>query len=369
MRILHTESHTDWGGQEIGTYEECLYLLEQGHQVMAACRPGSGLEKACLAGGVPVASFSLMRKALFSPLVFIQAVILIVRFKPHVIHCHGAKDHWIFGLAGRALGLPVVRTRHNSVRIKPSRALTFIYRDVPQALIARGEKIKEQLVRDAQCPPGMITSIPVGARVVPPLSDSEREALRSELGVGRMRVVACVAGLRQWKGQRLLLEAWPKISSQHPDTALLLVGEGGDRGVLEEMIESRGIERVILTGFRNDVPAIMDLCDIHVLPSIGIEGIPQVILQAWAAGAAVVATPVGSVTDLVDDGVNGLLVEPGDVPSLAAGIGKILGDRQLLEKLKAGGQDTLEQGYRMEDTFRKVEEIYHELARQNISSR
>ena len=123
------------------------------------------------------------------------------------------------------------------------------------------------------------------------------------------------------KGHDHLLDAFARVHARRPDARLLLVGDGGRREWAEGLARERGLGgAVIFTGFRTDVPALLAAMDCFVLASTRTEGVPQSLLQAAAAGVPLVASRIGGIPEVVEDGVTGLLVPPEDPAALAAAI-------------------------------------------------
>ena len=102
---------------------------------------------------------------------------------------------------------------------------------------------------------------------------------------------------------------------------------------LRELVFEYGIQsNVIFTGFRDDVPAILSQCNLMILPSLFGEGLPMVIMEAMSVGVPVVSSKVEGVPDIIEDGVNGFLVSPGNVEQLSDKIIEVLSDPELLRK-------------------------------------
>jgi glycosyltransferase involved in cell wall biosynthesis len=129
------------------------------------------------------------------------------------------------------------------------------------------------------------------------------------------------------KGHDHLLDAFARVHARRPDARLLLVGDGGRREWAEGLARKRGLGgAVTFTGFRTDVPALLAVMDCFVLASTRTEGVPQSLLQATAAGVPLVASRIGGIPEVVEDGVTGLLVPPEDPAALAAAIEQTLAD-------------------------------------------
>lgn len=141
-------------------------------------------------------------------------------------------------------------------------------------------------------------------------------------------VVGTVGRLAEVKNQLLLVDAFISVLSQHPDLKtslrLILVGDGPMRNKIQSRIDAAGISDLVwLAGGRDDVPELMRLFDIFVLPSLA-EGISNTVLEAMSSGMPIIATNAGGNPELVDDGINGYLVEPKDPGALASVIKKML---------------------------------------------
>src|SRR5262245_12899113 len=142
--------------------------------------------------------------------------------------------------------------------------------------------------------------------------------LRDEYGMEPgSQIVGVVARLDPEKGHPSLLEAWPAVLREVPDAYLLVIGEGSQRAALEAQARELHIaHRVVFTGRRDDVPAVTAAIDVAVLPSYR-EAQGLSILEALALARPVVASNVGGIPEMVDDGVTGLLVPPHDAGALA----------------------------------------------------
>ncbi|HBB31981.1 MAG TPA: colanic acid biosynthesis glycosyltransferase WcaL [Cyanobacteria bacterium UBA8803] len=169
---------------------------------------------------------------------------------------------------------------------------------------------------------------------------------RRLLYVGRLAVV---------KGLPILLESLATLKRSHPDLVLTVVGDGPDRNELEQMTERLGLSgNVKFVGYQSqtEVRNYLQKTDVFVMSSFA-EGVPVVLMEAMAAGVPVVATQIAGVSELVEDGVSGYLIPPGDPVSLAERIEKLLTDRQLRFHLGKAGRVKVEKEFN----------IHHEVAR------
>ncbi|HYM83644.1 MAG TPA: glycosyltransferase [Candidatus Dormibacteraeota bacterium] len=188
--------------------------------------------------------------------------------------------------------------------------------------------------------------------------------LRAEYGMedGSL-LVGVVARLEPEKGHPTLLEAWPHVLRQVPDAYLLVVGEGSRREALEEQVRELRIgQRVVFTGRRDDVPAVTAALDVAVLPSYR-EAQGLTILEAMALSRPVVATNVGGIPEVVQDGVSGLLVPPHDADALAGAIVRLLTDHPFADTLAKAGHDAVHERFCVELMVHAIEAVYDEGAR------
>jgi glycosyltransferase involved in cell wall biosynthesis len=146
-------------------------------------------------------------------------------------------------------------------------------------------------------------------------------------------VVGCVANYKPEKGLGMLIDATARLREQVPELRVVMVGEGPLRGELEADIRRRQLEPIVrLHGTEPDARLVYSAFDLFVQASRS-EGLPNVILEAAAAGLPIVATAVGGTTEIVTSEQDALLVESGDVAGLASGIARLVSDPQLRERL------------------------------------
>ena len=146
------------------------------------------------------------------------------------------------------------------------------------------------------------------------------ESLRRDLGIPHgVPVIGTVGRLNEVKSQDLLIRSFAQISNHDPKPHLLLVGDGPERHRLQQLAEDLGIsERVHFAGYQSRPEQFLHVMDIFALTS-RLEGMPLVILEAWAAGLPVVASRVGGVPKMLAQGQTGLLFDSGDEAALSRG--------------------------------------------------
>jgi glycosyltransferase involved in cell wall biosynthesis len=271
-----------------------------------------------------------------------------------VVHTHSSVDSWVAGLAARSLGVPVVRSRHVSIPIPKARALVYRLAD---RVITSGEAVAA-IVRAAGVPAERVVAIGPGLDTARFHSGVSGAGVRAELGLSGP-VVGLVANIRGSKGHAYFLEAARAVLAARPDTRFLIVGDGVGFDDVRRRVREAGLEdRVIMTGFRRDVPEVMAALDVLVLPSIRSEAISQVIPQALAVGTPVVGTTVGGTPELVRDGETGRLVPPADAPALAAAILALINDPDAARALARRGQACVVARHSLDATMARTLEVY-----------
>ena len=186
--------------------------------------------------------------------------------------------------------------------------------------------------------------------------------LRPELGVpADAPVVGTVCALRPQKALDVLVRAAEQLRDAIPDVRVLIVGEGEERARIESLIAELGLgDTVSLLGRRNDVPDVLRTFDVAACSS-DFEGTPLSVLEYMEAALPVVATRVGGVPDLIEDGVHGCLVEPRDAQGLAAGLARLLGDPDLARAMGQRGQARRRSEFDISNTVREIERLYESL--------
>ena len=176
------------------------------------------------------------------------------------------------------------------------------------------------------------------------------------------QIVGVVARLEAEKGHRTLIDAWPDVLAAVPNAWLLIVGEGSERDALEAEAATLGVsERVVFTGRREDMPAVTAALDVAVLPSYR-EAQGLSVLEAMALSRPVVASRVGGIPEMIEDGVSGLLVPPNDCTALATAIIRLLKDHPYADMLARRGHDLVHDRFCIELMVDSIERLYDEAA-------
>lgn len=186
------------------------------------------------------------------------------------------------------------------------------------------------------------------------------DELRKEFGIGPDETLVLFVGrLDLVKGMTYLIAAAKRIMRDHDDVKLLVIGEGSLYTEYMDMTKGHP-GRIIFTGYRSDVPELMKTSDIFVLPSLS-EGAANVVMEASASGLAVIASDVGEIPSIVEDGVTGLLVKPRDEEGLYAALKRLIEDPGLVRSMGVAGRKRMEDRYGWDIVCRQVDESYRQV--------
>ncbi len=359
------------GGVERVVYELSRRLPSRGYRVKVltlstqqapACECLDGIEV------VRVPGIDLTRAAGIQSAVSMHAWVAayraLSRRQVDLIHAHNLFFH--LSLAGAclstALHVPLVTTAHLGPVDRLGGAYStlaglyertiggFILR-ASSRVIAVSDAVAGHTLRLGARPASVIT-IPNGV-------DTQRFAPRTSGGSSRPTVVF-VGRLIFNKGPQFLLDAVPQVLAQHPDARFEIVGDGPMRQALELHARRDGLNGCVhFAGQRDDVERLLTEADVFVRPSL-LEGMPLTVLEAMACGLPVVATPVGGTAELVHDGVNGYLVEPGSRTELAERLCTLLGDAGLRRDMGSKGRTLVESGYDWNEIADRTVEVYEQ---------
>lgn len=167
------------------------------------------------------------------------------------------------------------------------------------------------------------------------------------------------------KGVFELLEAFDRIHARHPDLRLVLAGDGPERMAAEQWVKNQNLERcVAFTGYLRgaDKARILNDSDIFILPSHE-EGCPVSLLEAMAAGLAVIVTPVGGIPDIIEDGANGILLRSSDPAEIAAAIQKLIKDQVFCKQAQSRNRHQAWERYEAGVVTKEIEDIYSEVVK------
>jgi len=350
LSVLHSESSRGWGGQEVRTLKELKALRTLGHNVELVCPNDAALGVRARAEGFAVHHARMRAGADVRSMAKIRALLAKRRFD--VLNTHSGHDTLIAGTAGRLAGTPlVVRTRHLALPITS----LATYNWIPHRVIAVSHYVRNYLI-SAGVHENRVDTVYDG--IVKP-ERLVHSSLRDELGLDSSAVIAAiVAMLRGNKGHDELIAAVRPMMIERPNLHVVMAGEGGDFDRLKAMIADFGlIGRIHLLGFRNDINNVLRGCDLFVLPTHQ-EALGQAFIEAMAMGLPVIGTQVDGVPELIDCGVNGLLVPARDVDALRVALTRLVDDASLRARFGLAGRIKTDRNFTVEVMARETVDLY-----------
>jgi glycosyltransferase involved in cell wall biosynthesis len=290
-----------------------------------------GYEAAVRATGVPVVH--LAARHLRDAAAYRRLARLLRAGGFDLVHAHLAYASIWGAVAAPRAGLPLVATLHVAPPRVPPLSREGLRQRLMRGLLARRAARVVAVSRaladtwiDAGLPAGRLEVVHNGIDVAAyePAADGAVDVRRELALPAGAPVLATVTVLRAGKGSEVLLEAFAALRRDHPAAVLVVAGDGPLRPALEARAAELGLGGAVRwAGFRRDVPQLLAAADLFVLPSRW-DAFPTAVLEAMAAGLPVVASHTGGIPEMVEDGVTGLLVPPGDAPALAAALSGLL---------------------------------------------
>ena len=240
-------------------------------------------------------------------------------------------------------------------------------------IVVNADAVKRWLIEEGYSPRKIVV-IRNGVDLSRFQNRGDGNRLRQEIGVPPgTRIVAVVSRLHEMKGLDQFLEAAATLAARHPDVRFLIVGdrlavkdgavvkEHAYRTGLEELARRLGIQdRVVFTGFRLDVPELLQEVAVSVLPSLS-EGLSNFLLESMAAGVPVVTTRVGGSAEAVEDGETGILVPARDATALARAIDVLLSGPDLARRMGQAGKRRMAERFSLDVMTRATERLYWSL--------
>ena len=287
-----------------------------------------------------------------------------------IVHTHGIRASFYGRLSAKWAGIPVIlSTVHYSLYNYPvGRLRKRIYAFLDKVssyscdkLICVSNAVANDLIVKSRINARKIKVIYNGIELDRFSRHQDISSFKAKFGLlETQRIIAIVGRLTYAKGHRYLLEAIGRLVESFPDIRCLIVGDGPLREELKVYAQKLGImQNCIFMGTRDDVAQILSMLDIFVLPSVS-EGLPFVLLEAMAMQCAVVATNIGGINELVEDGRTGILVPPGDNQALAAALKELLQNRKKAQSLAACARLEVEQRFTLQRTLKETQEVYDE---------
>ncbi len=361
MNILQILPELNYGGVETGTVDFAKYLVSHNHKAVVVSAGGELVEAVKSLGGVHY-TLEVNKKSLFSIIKAIGALIGIIQKENiDIVHARSRVPAWIAYFACRKARVPFITTCHGYY----SRHLFSQVMGWGKFVIVPSNIIGRHMIDDFGVACEKIRNI---ARSI----DTEKFTFMPPEAKSRTEfVIAIIGRITPLKGHIYFIKAIQKVYRSIPNIRVWIVGAAPKgrlhyKDELELLTKRLGLSHIVeFMGKRSDIPEILSKINLLVLATTTHEAFGRVIIEAQGAGVPVVATRVGGVVDIIDDGVDGILVSPSDPDSMAEGIIKVLKDYELSQALAKNARLKVLSRFTLEKMAENTLEVY----RQAITSK
>lgn len=366
-RILYVITKANWGGAQRYVYDLALGAQRRGYEVAVAYGTEGELTQKLEAAGIPTYHIEGMGRDIklgsdFRALLELYRLMRTLR--PTVVHSNSSKAGGLAALAARLSGIRrIVFTAHgwafNEDRPSWQRALIWFMHYLTVLLSHTTICVSHAARRDASSMPFVQRTLHVIHNGIGTHTLLSRDEARVRLApqFSTTTWIGTIAELHPTKQLHVLIEAFQQLSSQS-NLSLVIMGEGQERIRLETLIQSHDLEaRVRLVGHVADASSYLSALDIFVLPSRS-EGLGYVILEAGQAGLPVVASRVGGIPEVIEDGSTGLLVPPGNTDALTKALEALLSDSERSRSYGEALRERVRKEFSLEDMLTSTLSFY-----------
>jgi len=293
----------------------------------------------------------------------IRALILSERI--HIVHTFFETSDLFAGFVAKLTGVKVLISSRRDMGILRSRKHQIAYRVVGRLcskVFTVSEAVREQVLEKDQLDPKRVTTLYTGIRIQHPQSFISNPDIRQRIGIPHgVPIVLSVAHILPWKGHADFLRMAAHVHEKVPEAQFVVAGSANDRALFNELLllrESLGLRSHV--HFLGEVDFVHSLCrsaSVFCLLSES-EGLPNVVLEAMAAGVPVVATKAGGTVELVVDGETGYLTEVGCPEEAAERVDRLLRSPQLARRMSTSARARVESLFSIERMMSTLERIY-----------
>lgn len=291
--------------------------------------------------------------------------------KADLVHTQLELSNTLGTVAAALLRLPTVCTLHTIDELQPGsktarriRLMWWVLRHFCQRIVAVSEETRQHHMEVAGFAPSQTVTLYNGIDLshFAPRDSAHQTAVRTALNIPpHAQLLTTVAVLRQPKGIQHMLEAMPHLLTAVPHAHYLIVGDGDYRPALEAQVTQLALgERVHFAGQRRDVADLLAASDLFVLPTLT-DALPTVLMEAMALRLPLLATAVGGVPEMVENGRNGLLVPPGNANQLAAAAIDLLQNADKRREMGENGRWLVEQKFNIQRQAAELAALYRTL--------
>jgi glycosyltransferase involved in cell wall biosynthesis len=279
----------------------------------------------------------------------------------HLIYCADNISKLIGGIAGKMAGVKVVAHCHDDFKEDTmGKTMRMFYLMLLDRILTVSDKVKKFFTVKKK---GFRKAITVYNGIDTDIFNPQNvsEDLRNELGLKKENIVIGSIGvIEKDKGHRYLVESILRLKAEGiPNVVCVICGTGPEESCLKEFVRAKGLDSEILfLGFRTDIPRVLKALDIFALMSLTIESFSMAAVEAMAMEVPVIATNIGGLPEVVEDGKTGILVPPGDVNALCGAIKYLVKNQEARLKMGANGRARVLEKFTIEQNVRKTEDVF-----------
>ena len=353
LHIIHLTTDSALGGTEKMIVEIASSLSKQRFQsTVVTLKPGGYLEQLCENKNLDYISVNMKSKLDF--MAVFRLFKLIKNNNVDILHTYLFHANIIGRVIGKLCKVPVIFSGQRNIDLWRKNYHNFIDRLTSKfcsKIISNSSAGKKFLIEDVGINQDKLLVVPNGIDV-----SNYKIAKRDSSDFINIIVVA---SLTSKKGHSYLLRAFQKLFEYNNKVYLQVIGTGPLKNELEELSRSLKINKnVTFLGFRSNIIDYLEQADIFVLPSLW-EGMPVALMEAMACGLPCLASNVGGVKELIDNNINGILVEPKDVDALYENMLRLINSSsEVGDKLGTGARRKIVECYSKKAMITKLEEIY-----------
>jgi glycosyltransferase involved in cell wall biosynthesis len=367
IKIMRVITQLPVGGVERTLSRLLPKLKSDSFRVMVCCTDNRGeLAQVLEEAGIPVSLIRLRSR--WDPVGICKLARQMRREQIQVVHTHMYASSISGVVAAKLAKVPVIIANIHSLHEWHTKRRVWIAAKLFSAVdrvVAVSDCIRQDLLQKLELDPQKVVTIHNGIDLPRFDQSIDGTSQRRQLGIGDDElVIGAIGRLVRFKGFNYLLEAARIINLQWPKFKLVIVGGGELKHGLKQQAQELGIaEKVIFTGRQEDVFPFLAGFDIMVISSIT-EGLPIASLEAMAMGKAVVASRVGGIPEVVEDGVSGLLVPPRNPESLAQAVIDLLKKPELRKSMGQAGRARVEKLFSIQRVCEQTAKLYKDLLKQ-----
>ena len=363
--LLFVIDGLEYGGGE-RVFQQLAAGLHDRFEVLIVATPGGKFEEAIRKSGCTFFPVDMSSRLSLKPIRQIKGIIRNSSIA--LVHSQGARADFFARIAGRMAGttrnictvaMPVEGFDISPLRKMTYRLIDWLTERHVQKFIVVSDSLKKDLMENRGIPGHRVVRIYNGIELDQYHQKTESKDFRKEWDIPQKVPLVGAIGRMVWqKGFEFLINAVSEVVQVVPEARFIFVGDGPLKGKLGVLSEELGVrDKIIFTGFRNDIKDVLSAIDLLVVPSL-LEGFPMVTLEAMAMEKPIVATNIDGITEQIKDGENGILVPPKDHVALAGAILRLIQDREFSIKLGMSARKKVEQEFSVEKMVAETEKVY-----------